>query len=109
MVVADELEVGGLGEDGGLVVERAVAEAEGEADGDDAVAESLDEIADSEDVSFARAQEQEAVESALWAADGDRVGVDGERGDCQKEGEEGPVHRMNLLVADGRQEMRCRN
>jgi hypothetical protein len=96
VVIADELEVGGLGEDGGLVVEGAVSEVKGEAHGDDAVAEGLDEIAVGEDLSFARAQEQEAVEGALWGVDGDGVGVESERGDCQKEGEEGPLHRGGI-------------
>jgi hypothetical protein len=44
VVIADELEVGGLGEDGGLVVEGAVAEVKGKTHCNDAVAESLDEI-----------------------------------------------------------------
>ncbi len=73
-MVADQPEDVVLGEDGCLIIERAIAKVKGETGGDTIAMSDLNEITRGEDSAFARFKDEESVKGSLCATYRNRVG-----------------------------------
>src|SRR5260370_8145333 len=92
-MVADQPEDVVLGEDGGLIIERAIAKVKGETGGDTIAMGDLNEITRGEDSDFARFKDEESVKGSLCATYRNRVA--GHPRGCHIT----PLHQNNQPIA----------
>ena len=102
VMITDQTEDAPLREDRGVIVDRAITEAEEEARGDTIALHNLGHVARGEALAFESFQDDKAMRGALGMADRDGVGVQAhsEQGDSQEAREAGreSVHGRYFFV-----------